>query len=104
MEPHTDAPTSLAQRPTRGFLALVGIVVLYVLSIGPVSIFYYQMGYAIPNLPADYDPFEGFYHPLRWTAYAMGLDGPIRSYCDWWVALGYHFHKGDDSQLGDVVE
>ena len=55
-----------------------GLVIVYVLSVGPLAR-YYQSGHILPPRPVGL-----FYTPLEWMASRCG---PVRRFFDWYVHL-----------------
>ncbi len=81
METPADLPIAPARRLTRGFLALVAALVLYVLSTGPVIV----SGWAF-NFPPD-GVFESLYAPLWFLAHRTSTADPLSEYISGWLVL-----------------
>lgn len=96
MEPQPDSPNTFAQRLTRGFLALVFLVVLYVLSMGPSAGFFYSKFVTLTLLPdGSYlqtvdGPLAQFYAPVSNIAMGTGLSPALHIYCGWWTRIADH--------------
>ena len=72
---------SIRSRILTGFAALVGLLVLYVLSIGPVV--YCQMRYDI-----DTKRLGNFYRPVMWLMTESPAGPPLMDYMTWWTDRG----------------
>jgi hypothetical protein len=63
--------------------SIVGGMVLYVLSAGPVSGLM-----AHDRIPQELeDPVIVFYYPVIWLAMTPPLDKPLAAYGDWWAEV-----------------
>ena len=82
-EDHAGIPATLPQRLTRGFLALIVVVALYALSIGPTLVVTRAQGFAADGTWGQ------FYAPLYFvasktqTTYWM-----LQNYTQWWIVWG----------------
>lgn len=98
METPTDASAPLSQRLSRGFLAVVMLVVLYALSIGPAQGFFYARFVTLILLPDGSalqrtdGPLSHFYAPVTHAAIATGLWPALRIYCNWWGGIANRYY------------
>ena len=102
METPSDSPITLPRLLTRALLTLVGVIILYVLSIGPVSIFYRGAIMTSPVLLPDREFACVLYHPLWKAADGAGLGDALGGYCGWCRRIRDHIQGGplliDDGQ------
>lgn len=71
-------PPSLRTRLLTAFATLIGVCVLYVLSVGPYA---YVGERTDLHIPLDLK----YYRHLFWLTAGTPLDAPLERYVDWWI-------------------
>ena len=75
-----EKPHSIGSIATRIGCTLVGLLLMYALSMGPVVYFVDKYAMLPPIV-------ESFYKPLGWALHATSLGEPFQGYLNWWMSL-----------------
>ena len=84
-------PPSLCSRLTRIAGTFVGLLLLYILSVGPAN-YLWAFG------RIERQRVVKLYMPLEWIVQDSPLEQPVRVYCQWWWNLGFS-HNPDPMSL-----
>ena len=99
METPQDPDRTIPQWMVRGFLALVGVLVLYAVSFGPVAVLTFRTGFPSGGT------WQSIYAPLEFIAGKTSTDGLLWDYFLWCYRSfrpqeGYKFD--DQGPLGPI--
>ena len=76
----SEKPHTIGSIATRIVCTIIGLVLLYVLSIGPAR-------YVWERSVRSHRMIEKLYAPLDWALANTPLYPPLRAYSDWWALL-----------------
>ena len=79
--------TDREQQPVKAplLIMLAAMVMLYVLSVGPVS--WAIVAFSVPPTSFTFNAIQIFYVPLGWLVYVSGAEKFYHAYVMWWAEL-----------------